>query len=291
MQKDLYDRMLAQMKLSGYQQRSWQSYHRAVRQLHNFCSKPLEEITEDDIQEYWLYCKDQLKWRASTMRISYSGIKFFFEHTLPRDWKTLRLIKIESEQRLPTVLSIEEVHRILGAIRMPQNRAFFTLVYSCGLRLQEAIHIQLGDIDGQRMFIHVQRGKGAKDRYVPLPEKTLLELRAYWKTHRNPVWLFPALGRDGKGGPTAQEPVHKETVQGALRRALRQLGIKKQVTTHTLRHSYATHLIEAGVPIRHVQEYLGHNSLATVMIYLHLTTAGREESRDRINRLMRGALS
>ena len=291
MNGDLYDRMLSQLKLAGYQERSWKSYLRAVRQLQNFHSKDLEHITEEDIQDYWVYCKDELEWRPSTMRISYSGIKFFFVNTLKRDWDTLRLIKVEAEKRLPVILSIDEVRRILAAIPAPQNRAFFTLVYSCGLRLQEAMHVQTGDVAGDRGLLHVQRGKGAKDRYVPLPEVTLHILRDYWKTHRNPTWLFPALGRDSKGGPTADRPVRKETIQGALRRTVVRLGIKKHVTPHVFRHSYASHLIEANVPIRHVQEYLGHSTLASTMIYVHVTSIAEGDSRQKINQLMRGILS
>lgn len=285
------EKLLAQLKLSGYSERSQRSYVRAVRQLQEFCSKPLAEITEEDIQRYWVFCKDELKWRSSTMRISYSGIKFFFVHTLPQDWDTLRLLKVEAEHRLPVVLSIDEVRTVLKAIRMPQNRAFFSLVYSCGLRISEAINVQIGDIDGRRGFLHVRQGKGAKDRYVPLPEDTLLLLREYWKTHRNPVWMFPARGRNGKQGPTATRPLSKITAQGALRKAVKQLDIKKHVTPHTFRHSYATHLLEAHVPVRHVQQYLGHASLASVMVYLHVTSIAEGDSRLRINQLMRGVLS
>jgi integrase len=151
--------------------------------------------------------------------------------------------------------------------------------------------VQTGDIDGKRLSIHVHHGKGAKDRVIPLPESTLRVLREYWKTHRNPVWMFPALGRDGKGGRTAERPTRGVTVQGALRRTVQRLGIKKQIRVHSFRHSYATHMIEAGVPVRHVQECLGHASLASVMIYLHITTHGKEDSRRRMNQLMRGVLS
>jgi integrase len=174
---------------------------------------------------------------------------------------------------------------------MPQNHAFFSVVYGCGLRLSEAIHLRVGDVDGKRGCVHVHHGKGAKDRVVPLPENVLHTLRAYWKTHRNPTWLFPALGKGGRDGPHAERPVAMVTVQGALRRTLKRLRIRKKVTTHTFRHSYATHLIEAGVPVRHVQEYLGHESLATVMVYLHITTHGHEDSLRRVNQLMRGVLS
>ena len=140
------------------------------------------------------------------------------------------------------------------------------------------------------MVVHVHAGKGAKDRLIPLPETTLLSLRNYWKRHRNPVWLFPGLGQDGKRGPHAQKPVSATTVQGALRRTIIRLKIKKHVHTHTFRHSYATHLIEAGIPVRHVQDYLGHETLNSTMIYLHLTTAGNIESQSRINQLMRGVV-
>lgn len=141
------------------------------------------------------------------------------------------------------------------------------------------------------MLVHVHAGKGAKDRLVPLPKTTLHALREYWKTHRNPKWLFPGLGRNGKAGHTAENPVSATTVQGALRRTAKRLRLKKHVHPHTFRHSYATHLIEAGVPVRHVQEYLGHETLASTTVYLHLTTAGKQESRSRINQLMRGVSS
>jgi integrase len=150
------------------------------------------------------------------------------------------------------------------------------------------LFLQAGDIDGQRMRIHVHRGKGAKDRYVPLPAATLDLLRKYWKTHRNKTLIFPCLGRSGKEGPAAEKPMAKASVQGALRRVLKQLKIKKRVTIHTLRHSYATHLLEAGVNIRRIQQYLGHSSLSSTMVYLHLTTQGHERAYGIIDNLMKG---
>jgi integrase len=203
----------------------------------------------------------------------------------------LRAVKFERDQTLPVVLSIDEVRAILQSFTTPQHKAFFTVVYGCGLRLSEAVRLRVGDVDGKRRFIHVHGGKGAKDRYVPVADTVLEVLRDYYRIHRNPVWLFPALGRGGQEGHTAEEPVSLTTVQGALRRVTIRLGLRKKITTHTFRHSYATHMIEAGVPVRHVQESLGHRSLATVMIYLHITTHGKEDSRKRMNQLMRGILS
>jgi site-specific recombinase XerD len=184
------------------------------------------------------------------------------------------------------VLTIQEVHRILDTVRTPHNKAFLWTVYSLGLRLQEALALQVGDLDSSRMFVHVHRGKGAKDRYVPLPARTLTVLRQYWATHRNPHLLFPATGRNHQLAATATEPMGKASVQGALRRVVLQLGLRKSIHVHTLRHSYATHLLEAGVNLRLIQQYLGHSSLQTTMVYLHLTSQGQEQARATIDRLM-----
>jgi site-specific recombinase XerD len=136
------------------------------------------------------------------------------------------------------------------------------------------------------MLVHVHRGKGAKDRYVPLPPRTLAMLRQYWGTHRHPAWLFPATGRDQRQAAAAKQPMAKASVQGAMRRVVLQLGLGKQVSIHTLRHSYATHLLEAGVNLRLIQQYLGHSSLQTTMVYLHLTATGQEQAVATIGRLM-----
>ena len=289
--KSIMDRFKADLQLKSYAKRSIQSYQRAVRQLQNFCCKAPEDISEEDLREYWLYCKDELEWGSATLRISYSGIKHFFTWTIKRDWPLLTEVKFERHATLPVVLSIDEVRTILKALPEGQNRTFYEVTYSLGLRLTEAITLQVRDIDSSRMQVHVHAGKGAKDRLVPMPKTTLQSLREYWKTHRNPKWIFPGLGRDGKGGRTAEKPVSATTVQGALRGTVKRLGLKKHVHPHTFRHSYATHLIEAGVPVRHVQEYLGHQTLASTTVYLHLTTAGKQESRSRINQLMRGVSS
>jgi site-specific recombinase XerD len=274
------------LQLAGMSKRTQECYTRSVRMLVDFYGKTPDLVSELQLQDYFLHRKNIDQWSAATMRICYSGIKFYFINVLKRDWHTLALVHAKREQRLPTVLSIPEVRTILNTVHTPQNKAYLTAVYSCGLRLHEALHLQVSDIDSDRMRIHVHRGKGAKDRYVPLPEATLDILRRYWKLHRNPAWIFPRLGRSGKEGPTATIPMNKSSVQGALRRVLKQLNFKKRISIHTLRHSYATHLLETGVNIRRIQQYLGHNSLNTTMVYLHLTTQGHERAYQIINELM-----
>ena len=160
------------------------------------------------------------------------------------------------------------------------------MIYSCGLRLQEGTHVQVADIDSARMVLHVRHGKGGKDRYVPLPQCTLEMLRNYWASHRNSVWLFPAEGRDHIELSKSTEPMSKSSVQGAFRRALKQSGIHKRASVHTLRHSWATHLLEGGVNLRLIQEYLGHNSPITTSVYTHLTARGEQLGAEAINRVM-----
>jgi integrase/recombinase XerD len=286
MTEDYYQQSMRALQLAGMSQRTQECYTRSVRMLVDFYGTTPDQISELQLQDYFLHRKNVDQWSAATMRICYSGIKFFFINVLKRHWHTLELVHAKHEQRLPTVLSVPEVRSILNTVRTPQNKAYLTTVYSCGLRLHEALHLQVSDIDSDRMRIHVHRGKGAKDRYVPLPGATLDILRNYWTLHRNPVWIFPRLGRSGKEGPNATGPMNKSSVQGALRRVLKQLNVKKRVSIHTLRHSYATHLLEAGVNIRRIQQYLGHNSLNTTMVYLHLTTQGHQRAYQIINDLM-----
>lgn len=222
------------------------------------------------------------------MRICHAGIKFFFHHVLKKDWHLLLLAKARREKRLPAVLSREEVKRIMAKVAPFHNYAYLMTVYTCGLRLQEGLFLEVSDIDGARRMIHIHRGKGAKDRYVPLPEYTYALLRRYWATHRNPKLIFPAVGRGQQNAPTAQEPMSIDGVQGAFRRAKFDAEISKRgVSVHTLRHSYATHLLEAGVNLRVIQKYLGHSSIETTMVYLHLTNKGMEDAYQIINSVMR----
>lgn len=286
---DWYERSTKALQLNGLAERSQQSYTRMVRLLVDFYGKTPDMITEEELQEYFLHRKLVSKWSGGYMRICYCAIRFFFVNVLERKWHTFDYLRAKREQKLPAVLSLEEVHRLLDCIRIPHYRAFHSTVYSCGLRLEEALNLEVSDIDSDRMMIHVHRGKGTKDRYVPLPHSTLGILRKYWASHRNPRLIFPALGRDRQGAAKAQYPMSKSTVQDALRNAKKPAHIHKRgVCVHTLRHSYATHLLEAGVNLMVIQRYLGHNSLTTTMIYLHLTQKGHDDAAKIISHLMEG---
>jgi site-specific recombinase XerD len=177
-------------------------------------------------------------------------------------------------------VSVEEVRRLLGCIRLRHYRVCLSTIYGCGLRLLEGVQLQVRDIDSGRMLLHVRGGKGNKDRYVPLPEQSLSQLRRHWRRHRHPMWLFP--GRE----VSSNEPMDESGVQKAFRAALKDSGINKPASVHTLRHSYATHLLEAGVNLRLIQSYLGHDSLATTAIYTHLTHKIEVNAVETINQLM-----
>jgi len=277
------------LSLNGKAERTQEAYTRALRMLCEFYGKPPQDITEPELEAYFLRRKNEDRWSANTMRICYCGIRFYFVNVLSRNWQLFNILRAKSEARLPAVLSHEEVRALLGCVHTTHNRAFLSTVYSCGLRLQEAQYLEVSDIDSHRMMVHVHRGKGAKDRFVPLPHSTLELLRAHWRAHRNPRLLFPAYGRDSRSAALSTTPMAKSSVQGAFRRAKHAAGIRKRaVSVHTLRHSYATHLLEAGVNLRVIQSHLGHSSLESTMVYLHLTRKGNEDAYALIDAVMGG---
>ena len=187
---ELRKRMIECLQLRGLSERTQEAYVRAVRQLSEHYHKSPALITEDELRQYFLYLKNVKHHSRPTMTIAICGIKFFFERTLEQEWTTFNLVRPAPEKKLSVILSLAEVRQILACIRLPRYKACLTTIYSCGLRLQEGTHLQVADIDSARLMIHVRHGKGAKDRYVPLPEQTLQRLRDYWRTHRNPVLLL-----------------------------------------------------------------------------------------------------
>ena len=188
---DWYPRMIAVLQLNGKGEPTQKAYTRAVRMLSEFYNKTHDLVSEPELQEYFLHRKNVNRWAPKTMRICYCGIRFFYVHVLARNWHILGILRAQTERRLPAVLSVDEARSLLAHIKTFHNYAYLSTVYSCGLRLHEGLHLEVSDIDSSRMMIHVHRGKGAKDRYVPLPQSTLKLLRRYWLTHRHPCPSFP----------------------------------------------------------------------------------------------------
>jgi integrase/recombinase XerD len=285
MATQLRKRMIEDMQLRGMSEKTQESYVRSVRKLAEHYNKSPDQITEEELRQYFLYLTNVKKYARATTTIALCGIKFFYNYTAQRDWPSVKLMRPKREKKLPVILSIEEVRRILSLIRLERYRVCLTTIYSCGLRLQEGVNLRVEDVDSARMLLHVH-GKGSKDRYVPLPPKTLDLLREFWKTHRNQIWIFPSPSRNGLDEPIAGMPISKSSVQTAFREARIEAGINKRASVHTLRHSYATHLLEAGVNLRLIQEYLGHNTPTTTSVYTHLTDRAKSSASQSINLLM-----
>lgn len=284
----LSEKMQEDMQLRGLSVRTQESYVGAVRQLAKHYHKSPEKIDEEELRQYFLYLKNVRKISISTFRIALCGIKFFYEQTLKREWHTLALVRPDKQEKLPVVLSLQEVERILECVHHQRYRVCLTTIYACGLRLLEGVRLQVRNIDSPRKMLHICAGKGGKDRYIPLPTASLDMLRQYWRTHRNPEWLFPRLHGTWQGSINTGEPMCETAVQRAFRAALKESGIQKPASVHTLRHSYATHLLESGTDLRTIQLYLGHASITTTTIYLHLTSVTQTQSRQRIDEMLAG---
>ncbi len=283
----LYTRMSDDLHLTGKSQRTHDGYLREIRKLADYCQTSPDQIIEDQLRRYFLHLKNEKHYAEGSLRVTLSAFKFFYRTTCRRDWPTLNQLKILNAKTLPEVITIPQVHSIIDACTTQRMAVFFWTAYSMGLRLSEGLNLQVGDIDAARGLVHVHRGKGAKDRYIPLPTYTLHWLRRYWLTHQHKRFLFPADGRKHTGLSTAKTPMSATAVQDAMKLITNKLDFGKKVYTHTLRHSYATHLLEAGVSLKVIQQYLGHSSLQTTMIYLHLTEIAEVSARKAIEKIFR----
>jgi integrase/recombinase XerD len=284
---DLFSRFSEDLQLKGLSQKTIKMYTRAVKQLTKHYQKSPEKISDEELRQYFLYNLNERKWSRVASTISLCGIKYFYTLTLKREWTSLKFIRPEKEKKLPAILSREEVKAILDRVEFPHHRACLKVIYSLGLRIGEGTQLQVSDIDSDRMFVHIHRSKGNKDRYIPLPQRTLEILRAFYKMHRNPVWIFPAPGRGRYSKMSISKiPIPISSIQIAFRNAKKKARIHKKVSVRHLRHSYATHLLEAGVNLRYVQQYLGHNDPNTTMVYTRLIKQDLEEPTRILNEVM-----
>jgi len=283
----LRERMIHDMRLHGFSERTQDSYVRSVEGLTRYYMRSPDTLSEEQLRKYFVHLTCERKLARPTVTIALSGIKFFYEKTLRRDWSLTGVPTPKREKKVPVVLTHEQVRAILSRVRTLRHRACLSLIYACGLRLSEACGVKVNDIDRVRGLLHV-RGKGSKERYVPLPEPILPLLEDCWRSHRNETWLFPWVGRGGRGSyaRNIERHVPISTVQQAFRKAYLASGITKKVSVHSLRHAYATHLLEKGVSLRQIQEWLGHASPTTTTIYAHLTAQSVQVAAQAVTRLM-----
>ena len=280
----LYCKHQLELKLQGKSKKTIESYSRAVRRVSDYFNRCPDTLTSDELKLFFADLVDSHSW--STVRVDRNGLQFFWKHVLKREWDWVSIVKPPQVRRLPDILTVEEVYGVLDQLEKLRFRTCLFAIYSMGLRLGEGIGLRVGDIDGKRRLVHIRDGKGRKDRYVPLPCTTLNMLRQYWKTHENNHLVFPNMTGGLKRIRNTRRTMDRGGVQGALKAALRDYGVRKKVSVHSLRHSYATHLVEAGINLRLIQEYLGHASPATTAIYAHLSRPSSINAEEIINGLM-----
>jgi site-specific recombinase XerD len=272
------------LKLKGLQPKTIEAYSRAIRRVGDYFDHQIDDLTEADLMDYFTDLRETHSW--SSVKLDLYGLKFYHEHVLKKPWVAPGLIKPPRSQRLPDIATVEETERIFLATQVLSYRVFFFTLYSLGLRLGEGLRLTVADIDAARERVHIRDAKGNKDRLVPLPTATYQLLRRFWQRHRNPVLLFPNRHGGLPGARTARTPLDRGGVQKALRAVVESCGLKKNISPHSLRHAYATHLVEAGVELTEVQRILGHHSILTTVRYTHLTDQTKHHAIERINALM-----
>jgi integrase len=269
------------VELKDYRPRTKSEYVRYVRKLAEHFQCDPSTLSEDQLREHFLFLRQHKRYGGSAMNLARAALRSFFRECLKiaAEWSVFEEVQCRRPEPLPFVLSRAEVAAVLGAVREPRFRACLRLIYHCGLRVGEAVRIEVGDIQSAGGRIHIRFAKGGKDRTVPIAPAMIAELRAWWTQHRHSRFLFPSPGRGWRDRRAslselmraATEPMSVSSVQMAFRLAREASRIKAQATVHTLRHSYATHMLEEGANIHSVSAYLGHESLDTTALYLHLT--------------------
>lgn len=268
----LYQNHLTTLTLQGKSAKTIDAYSRAVRRLGEYLDRCPDNASIDELKSFFTALLETHSW--STVKLDLNGLRFFYRFVLKRDLPWLEIVRPPKVQSLPDILTCEELARIIHHTRDQQLQAFWFVTYSMGLRLGETLNMTVHDIDRQRMTLHIRHGKGRKDRFVILSAMALRVLERLWHQHRHPRWLFPAKTSAG----VADKVRHRGTVQRAFSRARHDAGINKRVSIHSLRHSYATHLIEAGLNLRSLQEQLGHADSNTTVRYVRLSERTQNNS-------------
>ena len=260
----LRQRMIEDMRVRNLAPQTQTSYLQQITAFAKHFNKSPALLGPEEIRTFQVYLIDSKQLSISSLTVATAALRFIYKTTLHMPWAIDRIPFPKALQKLPIILSPAEVARFLGSIGDPKYCAIFSTAYATGLRVSELCHLLVSDIDSQRMTIHVQQGKGQKDRYVMLSSRLLLQLRHYYKQYRPSPWLF--------SGSDPQTPISKNTVEQACQKFRQLSGLSKPITPHSLRHAFATHLLEGGTDLRSIQLLLGHRSLSTTARYLRLTT-------------------
>lgn len=281
--ESLYQQHLSALHRQGKAATTIDVYARAVRRITEFFDCCPDRLTEEHFKDYFSALVQSHSW--STVKVDRNGLQFFYKYVLNKEWQWVDIVKPPKKTVLPDILTRAEVERVINSTRELRYQTHILVCYSLGLRLGEALGLTVHDIDAARMKVHVRQGKGKKDRFVTLPDVALSALRRYWLTHRHPRFVFPA-----GSSPSQQQAATKVMDRGGLQKSFKVIvadcGISKRITVHSLRHCYATHLLEMGVHLRTIQAELGHESPKTTAIYTQLTAQADQNSGELINTLV-----
>jgi integrase/recombinase XerD len=259
----LREQMQADLQLRGITPRTQKDYLREVSKLAKYFNKSPEELGEKEVKEYLVHLLKDGKISGGTYKYYVSGIKFLYRTTLKREGVVNAIQYPKCKRKLPVVLDLSEVEALFSVTENLKHKAILMITYSSGLRISEAARLKISDIDSKRMMVRVQQGKGGKDRYSILSYTALECLRQYWRKYRPKDWLFEGINKD--------DHISTRSIQQIFYNAKKRAGITKPASVHTLRHSFATHLVEAGTNLHHIQLLLGHRSPNTTTVYLHVS--------------------
>ena len=278
------------LNLKDVRLRTLQSYYRQMDLVRRHFGRDPKYLSQARIRSYIVHLKEGKRWEPSSIRQAIAACRMFYCDMLGREWKLWDVVKVRDKKRLPVVMTVEEVASVLGKVALLRHRTPLRLAYCCGLRLDELVHLTVDDIEPG--CVTVRDGKGGKDRRVPLCGMMYRQLQHYWLQHRNPKWVFPSAGRGRRGDDRRRMgasgiPIGKGSLQKAFHDALALTPVRKKATIHTLRHSYATHLLSMGVNIRQLQLYLGHEDIRTMILYTHLIPFGEEMSFEHVEAIAR----
>ena len=279
----LYQQHVNALHRQGKAKTTIDVYSRAVRRITEFFDQCPDQLTEDQLKDYFTALVKSHSW--STVKTDRNGLQFFYKHVLNKRWTWVDIIKPPRTKVLPDILTVAEVERLINGARERRYQTFILTTYSMGLRLGETLNLQIGDIDSERMKVHIRCGKGRKDRFVTLPMASLVALRAYWATHRHPRLLFPA-GKQAVIRHTSAKVMDRGGLQRAIKVIAKDCRIHKPITIHSLRHSYGAHLVETGLNLRAIQHEMGHECPKTTALYTQLTEVTQQNTEALINRLL-----
>jgi integrase/recombinase XerD len=261
--KTLKQRMREDLQLRGFSLHTQKEYLMRVTLFARYFKKLPDKLGEKEVKEYFLHLVRDKHASYGVLNMTYCALKFIYTVTLGRPWEVEKIPRVKRPVKMPVILDKGEVRRLIVLTENLKHKAILMMAYSSGLRISEVAHLKVGDIDTARMTVLVRQGKGKKDRYTILSKVALGTLTQYCETYRPASWLFP--------GATPGRPITESSIGFVMRAAKKRAGIMKRATIHTLRHSFATHLLEQGTDIRSVQSLLGHRSIMTTIVYLHVS--------------------